>query len=74
LASPSRTEAIDRPAAGRLAEATPEAFAQAIAALIADPPDPFATRAVAEEKFAWPRHVAELKAHLSAVAATRGAR
>lgn len=67
-------EAIDRPAAGRLAEATPEAFAHAIAALLADPPDPLATRAVAEEKFAWDRHVAELKAHLRAVAATQPGR
>lgn len=64
-------EVIDRPSAGRLAEATPEAFEQAIAALLANPPDPLATRAVVEEKFAWGRHVAELKAHLRAVAKTR---
>jgi teichuronic acid biosynthesis glycosyltransferase TuaC len=61
-------EAIDRPAAGRLAEPTPNAFATAIAGLLAAPPDPRATRAVAEEKFAWDRHVAELKAHLQKVA------
>jgi glycosyltransferase involved in cell wall biosynthesis len=64
-------EAIDRPAAGRLAEATPEAFASAIAALLADPPDPSATRCVAEAKFAWGRHVDELKAHLGDVARQR---
>lgn len=64
-------EAIDRPAAGRLAEATPEAFAAAIAALLANPPDPAATRAVAVEKFGWSRHVAELKAHLAQVARQR---
>jgi teichuronic acid biosynthesis glycosyltransferase TuaC len=64
-------EAIDRPAAGRLAQATPQAFAAAISALLAAPPEPAETRAIAEAKFAWPRHVRELKAHLAAVAATR---
>lgn len=63
-------EAIDRPAAGRLADATPQAFAAAIAELLAAPSDPRATRAAAEEKFAWGRHVSELKAHLMGVAAT----
>lgn len=63
-------EVIDRPAAGRLAARTPEAFAAAIAALVADPPDPEATRAGAA-RFDWDRHSAQLVAHLQACARAR---
>jgi hypothetical protein len=68
MARPRRSTAR-RP--GGLAQATPQAFAAAISALLAAPPEPAETRAIAEAKFAWPRHVRELKAHLAAVAATR---
>jgi len=56
-------EVIDRPAAGRLAARAPEAFAQAIADLLANPPAQADARAAAE-RFAWERHTRELHAHL----------
>lgn len=61
-------ETIDRPAAGRIVERTPEAFAAAISALLADPPAQAETRAAVTERFAWERHVAELYAHLARIA------
>lgn len=61
-------EVIDGPAAGRLAVRTPEAFATAVADLLADPPAPAATRAAAE-RFGWERHTTELYAHLRTIAA-----
>lgn len=57
-------EAIDRPAAGRLVDRTPEAFATAIAELLADPPAQADVRAGAE-KFSWDTNSAALFDHLS---------
>lgn len=60
-------EVIDRVAAGRLAARTPEAFAAAIGALLADPPAQAETRAGAA-RFGWARHTEQLAAHLMRVA------
>lgn len=60
-------EAIDRPAAGRLSARTPEAFAQAIGELIANPPAQLQVRGAAE-RFDWTSHIALLHAHLLAAA------
>ena len=61
-------ELMDRPAAGRMAERTPEAFAAAIGAVLAGPPSQSEARAVVQSRFAWDRHVAELHAHLARLA------
>jgi len=61
-------ETIDRPAVGRIVERTPEAFAAAISALLADPPAQAETRAAVTDRFAWGRHVDELYAHLARIA------
>lgn len=64
----SAREVIDRPAAGIVtSDRTPAAFADAIGRLLADPPDPAATRASAE-RFAWARNTDELHAHLARLA------
>jgi teichuronic acid biosynthesis glycosyltransferase TuaC len=59
-------EAIDRPEAGRLVEREPGAVAEAVRALLADPPDPAAVRKSAE-RFSWDRNAADLYEHLSAL-------
>ncbi|RHW16805.1 glycosyltransferase family 4 protein [Sphingomonas gilva] len=56
-------ECIDRPAAGRIVARDPAAIAAAIADLLADPPDPQATRAAAE-RFTWEANTAALAEHL----------
>jgi len=62
------SEAIDRPAAGRLLrERTPEAIAAAIRAILADPPSQAAVRASAE-RFTWDRNAAQLAEHLRKLA------
>ena len=61
-------ELLDRPAAGRLAERTPDAFAVSIAGLLATPPAPEAVRATVADRFGWDRHVAQLYAHLTRLA------
>ncbi|HEX8556035.1 MAG TPA: glycosyltransferase family 4 protein, partial [Sphingomonas sp.] len=61
---------VTTPEAGRLAERTPEHFAAAIAALLADPPDPQAVRA-ATQGFTWQANALALRAHLSALVAAR---
>jgi glycosyltransferase involved in cell wall biosynthesis len=61
-------EVVDGPAAGRLAEPDPHAFAAAIAALIADPPAPEAVRSGLAERFSWATHAAALAEHLRATA------
>jgi glycosyltransferase involved in cell wall biosynthesis len=61
-------EVVDRPEAGRLAERTPEAFADAIRALLDAPPEREAVRAAAV-RFSWERNAAELEAHLRRVSA-----
>jgi teichuronic acid biosynthesis glycosyltransferase TuaC len=49
------------PAAGRIAARTPAAFAEAIAAILADPPEPSQVRAVVEP-FSWAANSAQLRA------------
>jgi teichuronic acid biosynthesis glycosyltransferase TuaC len=57
-------EVVDRPEAGRLVARDPAAVAEAVNALLADPPEPASVRAAAE-KFSWERNAAELFDHLS---------
>jgi teichuronic acid biosynthesis glycosyltransferase TuaC len=65
-------DVVTGPAAGRIAARTPEAFADAIAALLADPPAPDAVAAHAAG-FSWEANAAQLHAHLAAlVQASRG--
>jgi teichuronic acid biosynthesis glycosyltransferase TuaC len=61
------SEAIDRPAAGRLVPRDPEAIAAAVRELLAAPPDQAAVREGAL-RFSWDRNGAELAAHLSVLA------
>jgi teichuronic acid biosynthesis glycosyltransferase TuaC len=64
------TEALDRPAAGRLLrERTPAAIAEAIRAILADPPAAEAVRASAE-RFTWQRNTAGLREHLQRLCGT----
>jgi glycosyltransferase involved in cell wall biosynthesis len=63
-------EAIDRPAAGRIVERTPGAFAAAIAELLLDPPNPAEVRAAAD-RFSWDRNAVELRDHLQALVDAR---
>ncbi|BAK67646.1 putative glycosyltransferase [Sphingobium sp. SYK-6] len=60
-------ELLDRPEAGRIVPREPEAIRQAIASLLATPPDPAAVRATAE-RFSWDANGAALEAHLRACA------
>lgn len=63
------TEALDRPAAGRLlSQRTPRAFAEAIRDILADPPAQAEVRASAE-RFAWSRNTQQLQAHLRSLVA-----
>jgi glycosyltransferase involved in cell wall biosynthesis len=57
-------EVLDRPEAGRLADRSPEAIAQAARSILADPPAPEAVRAAAA-RFSWERNSRELHAHLA---------
>jgi len=59
-------EAIDRPEAGRLVPREPAAIAEAVQALLAEPPDPAMVRKAAE-RFSWDRNAAELRDHLAAI-------
>ena len=59
-------EVVDRPAAGRIVDRTPEAIAAGVRAVLADPIDRQATRAVAE-RFTWNANSTALHAHLSAL-------
>ena len=64
-------EAVDRPAAGRrIGARTPEAVADAIGAILADPPDPAEVRASAE-RFTWARNTEALFEHLARIGARR---
>ncbi|MFN3945928.1 MAG: glycosyltransferase [Allosphingosinicella sp.] len=56
-------EVIDRPAAGRLADRTPEALAAAVRDLLAAPPPQQDVRAAAT-RFSWGRNAQELETHL----------
>lgn len=57
-------QVVTAPAAGRIVERTPEAFAEGIAALLADPPEPADTRAVAAP-FTWAANSSRLHAFLT---------
>jgi len=59
-------EVIDRPEAGRLVPRNPEAIAQAVMDLLANPADRAAVRAAAE-RFSWERNAAELHDHLASL-------
>lgn len=56
-------QVVRGPAAGRIAARTPETFAEALAALLADPPAPATVRAFAEP-FTWAANSAKLHANL----------
>jgi glycosyltransferase involved in cell wall biosynthesis len=56
-------EVVDRPAAGRIVDRTPEAIARGIAEMLADPP-PQAEVAAAVRAFSWERNRDTLHAHL----------
>ncbi|MEJ7933143.1 glycosyltransferase [Sphingobium sp. AN558] len=61
-------ELLDQPQAGRIVARAPEAIADAIRALLADPPEPADVRASAL-RFTWAANGDLLLAHLSAIAA-----
>ncbi|WP_419808768.1 glycosyltransferase [Sphingomonas sp.] len=63
-------EVVTSPAAGRIVPRTPAAFAEAIAALLADPP-PTAAVTAAADPFSWERNAHELRAHLAGLVASR---
>lgn len=58
-------------AAGRIAPRTPQGFAEAIGALLADPPDPGLVRATVES-YSWAAHSAHLFDHYSRLTGARG--
>jgi glycosyltransferase involved in cell wall biosynthesis len=60
-------EVVDRPEAGRLVARDADAVAEAVNALLANPPHQAAVRAAAE-RFSWARNAAELRAHLAGLA------
>lgn len=60
-------ELIDRPAAGRITARNPAAIAEAIKAVLAQPPDPADTRQ-SVLRFSWARNAERLLAHLRACA------
>lgn len=64
-------ELIDRPEAGRIVAREPGAIREAIAALLATPPDPAAVRATAQ-RFTWAANGDALAAHLRACAGHGG--
>ncbi len=61
-------EVVDRPAAGHIVDREPKAIAEAIRALLADPPVQAET-AEAAKKFTWARNTEALYAHLSGLVA-----
>jgi glycosyltransferase involved in cell wall biosynthesis len=63
-------ETVDRPAAGRIVERTPEAFAHAIAELLLALPKP-ADVVAAADRFSWDTNASELRAHLGRLVAAR---
>lgn len=60
-------ELVDRPVAGRIVERTPQAIAEAIRAILAEPPDREAVRETAL-RFTWAANGDTLVAHLRAIA------
>lgn len=63
-------EAVDRPSAGRIVSRDADAFADAIAALLASPPAPDDVRAAAG-RFSWEVNAHELRAHFEGILAHR---
>ncbi|MEH3041278.1 MAG: glycosyltransferase [Sphingomonas paucimobilis] len=63
-------EVATTPAAGRIVAREPSAVAQGIAAILSQPVDPDATRAVVDA-FSWERNATELRAHLLELVAAR---
>jgi len=61
-------EVVTGPAAGRIVARESSAFAQGIAAILSQPVDPAATRAVVDA-FSWERNAVELRAHLAGLVA-----
>lgn len=59
---------VDRPAAGRIVDPDPQAIAEAVKSLLADPPPAEAVRECVRE-FNWARQSAQLERHLAAAAA-----
>jgi teichuronic acid biosynthesis glycosyltransferase TuaC len=60
-------EVLDRPEVGRLVARDPAAIAEAIRAILAEPPPPDAIRRTAE-RFSWDRNARELRDHLARLA------
>lgn len=59
-------EVVTAPVYGRVVARTPDAFAHALAKILADPPAPGAVRAGAE-RFSWAENARSLRAHLAAL-------
>ncbi len=64
-------EAVDRPEAGRIAAREPGAIAEAVKAILADPPAQAEVRKAAE-RFSWESNARALFEHLTLVAGKRG--
>jgi len=62
---------VDRPAAGRIVGASPQAIAEAVRSLLADPPPAESVRACVRD-FSWARQSADLERHLAAAAGRDG--
>jgi len=66
-------ELVTSPKAGRIVERTPTAIADAVAAILADPPLPSAVAATLAGRFNWERNGRELAEHLRRCAGRTGA-
>lgn len=64
-------EVVTSSSAGRIAERTPAAFAQAVAELLASPPDPQTVRAHAR-RFTWESNASSLREHLAGLVQSSG--
>lgn len=61
-------ELVTSPVAGRIAERTPEAIAEAVRSILADPPSPSDVAATLAGRFDWDRNGRELADHLRQLA------
>ena len=57
-------ELVTSPIAGRIAQRTPEAIAEAVQAILANPPTPSDVAATLDDRFDWDRNGRELAEHL----------
>ena len=57
-------ELVTSPVAGRIAQRTPEAIAEAVQAILANPPTPSDVAATLDDRFDWDRNGRELAEHL----------